>query len=1006
MYERMICKCGHEWNVEIRTDAETTDATLRCPKCRAQANRLKAPIIDAYAATLPPRDGTSQSTFTGKPAEEKNGKPPPAQIQGFDIIRELGRGGMGVVYLARHQKLGRLVALKMVLSGSHAGETERSRFQAEAAAVARLQHPNIVQIHEVGESEGRPYFCLEFVDGGSLADQLKGNPIPAREAAAFLAPLARAVQAAHAQDLVHRDLKPANILLRREVGAHCADGVDPDRVPLTAFQPKITDFGLAKNLEAQGSQTQSGTVLGTPSYMAPEQAGGHSRLIGPSTDVYALGAILYEMMTGRPPFRGETPLDTVLQVMSDEPVKPSVLQPKCSRDLETICLKCLEKDARKRYAGAQDLADDLQRFLDNEPIVARPVGVVGRTVRWSRRHPGVAALLGLIGVLLTTSFLIVLALWRRAEADRAVAIEDRKKAAKQEERARSNLGLAIEAVDRMLTRVSDEKLAYVPQFEDERRKILEEAVAFYHNFLTQDESDPALRREMARAYFRLGKVFMGLGKLQQAQDSFGRARRFQESLAAEFPNDPVHRGDLALTLGYSGDTFRLLGSTAEADPLYARAVELAERLVREHPNESSYRQILAEVVQQQGRHFFQTRRLEEAESSFERGLVELRRLLQDNPGEYKTRVQYADALAFLGYFQQNLRNFGPAESNLKLAIGEFESLIREHPQHKRECDTKLANARMYLAFTYSSMNRAADADALLKQGVTTFEQLVRDYPKSPNYRFILARGHQSMAARIRQSEKPEQAEVSLKSAIGTLEQLDRENPEAFYQALTLRQCYRELGQLYAAQNKLDEAAVLIRKAVEHAEQDEPMFPKNSPTRMELDGHRLVLSQFFSSQGRHIEAIKVLDQAIAHNRSLDRKMPGVEFQLQGLRMHRAVALAASGDHVSALAEAEQAVGPPSKDGVGQYNLACVYALCSVAVRADQKLPTELRQQQSHKLEDKAIEILKSLRSTGYFKNLGNVRQLMQDTDLDALRTRPDFRKFVEEFPVRPKQPMGK
>jgi serine/threonine-protein kinase len=282
---------------------------------------------------------------------------------------------MGVVYKARQRGLGRIVALKMILHAEHAGEQERQRFQAEAEAVARLQHPNIVQIHEVGEQHGLPYFSLEFCPGGSLADKINGTPLPADEAARLLQTLAQSMETAHQAHVIHRDLKPANVLLT-------ADGT-----------PKITDFGLAKKLDVQG-QTHTGAVMGTPSYMAPEQAGGQKD-IGPAADVYALGAILYELLTGRPPFKAATTLDTIMQVVSDEPVPPRRLQSKIPRDLETICLKCLQKQPSRRYASAAALAEDLRRFLVVVASGARSVGGgrsnggegSGRGTRPGRHHP-------------------------------------------------------------------------------------------------------------------------------------------------------------------------------------------------------------------------------------------------------------------------------------------------------------------------------------------------------------------------------------------------------------------------------------------------------------------------------------------------------------------------------------------------------------------------------------------------------------------------------------------
>ena len=318
-------------------------------------------------------------------------------VAGYEIIDELGRGGMGVVYRARQLRPNRLVALKMISAGVHAGPRELERFRREADAVAQLQDPHIVQVYEVGEQDGHPFFALEYVAGGSLDRNLAGTPQPPAVSAEFVERLALAIHHAHQRGIIHRDLKPANILLlKREDGV---DGTEPGApvVDLRTWTPKITDFGLAKLLSADGgSPTRSGEMLGTPSYMAPEQVGGVEAPVAAATDVYGLGAILYELLTGRPPFRGETVLETMLQVQTVEPVSPSRLQPRCPRDLVTICLKCLKKEPRERYVSALDLAEDLHRFLDGQAIRARPIGAMRQALKWTRRQPVVAGLIGLL----------------------------------------------------------------------------------------------------------------------------------------------------------------------------------------------------------------------------------------------------------------------------------------------------------------------------------------------------------------------------------------------------------------------------------------------------------------------------------------------------------------------------------------------------------------------------------------------------------------------------------
>src|SRR5262245_7878007 len=321
------------------------------------------------------------------------------EIPGCEILSELGRGGMGVVYKARQVRLNRLCALKIALSGNHPGAVARARFLAEAEVIAWLRHPNVVQIYGLGEHEGLAYFEMEYIEGGSLARRLDGTPWAPEPAARMVAVLARAIGDAHRLGIVHRDLKPANVLLM-------GDGT-----------PKVVDFGLAKSLEADSNLTNSGIFIGTPSYAAPEQAEGQA--VGPAADIYALGAILYHLLTGRPPFQAATAHQTLEQVKATDPVPPSRLQPGLPRDAETICLKCLHKDPRRRYADAAALAEDLEHFLAGRPILARPTGAAERLRKWVHRRPAVAALSAAVAAVTILGFALVAWQWRRAEAKAA-----------------------------------------------------------------------------------------------------------------------------------------------------------------------------------------------------------------------------------------------------------------------------------------------------------------------------------------------------------------------------------------------------------------------------------------------------------------------------------------------------------------------------------------------------------------------------------------------------------
>jgi WD40 repeat protein/tRNA A-37 threonylcarbamoyl transferase component Bud32/tetratricopeptide (TPR) repeat protein len=457
-----------------------------------------------------PRADTAEAAGDATPVTPAAGVStgaPPDTVPGYEILGELGRGGMGVVYRARQAKLNRVVALKMILAGGHASAAELARFQTEAEAIARLRHANIVQVYEVGEHEGRPFFSLEFCGGGSLKERLSGTPLPADEAAALVEALARAMQAAHGQDVIHRDLKPANVLLAE-------DGT-----------PKITDFGLAKKLDEAG-QTHSGAIMGTPSYMAPEQAGGKTKEIGPSADVYALGAILYECLTGRPPFKAATAVDTILQLLSDEPVPPRQLQSKVPRDLETICLKCLRKEAAKRYRSAAALAEDLRRWRAGEPIAARPVGRAERAVKWVRRNPVVAALLAALALAITGGFVAFFVKYLDAR-EKTVLAEDNAKEARDESALKEK---ALTRLAEALTKVREES-----GLKDEALGLKDEALGLKDKALDDVRKENRQKEELlansnvllAQAAWEKNNVHLARELLDQVPTAPYQLRRFE-----------------------------------------------------------------------------------------------------------------------------------------------------------------------------------------------------------------------------------------------------------------------------------------------------------------------------------------------------------------------------------------------------------------------------------------------------------------------------------------------
>jgi eukaryotic-like serine/threonine-protein kinase len=441
-------------------------------------------------------------------------------IDGYTILGELGRGGMGIVFKALERKLNRVVAIKTVNESTLTSPSQLRRFLAEAEVIARLKHPNIIPIYAVGEERGRPYFALELAEGGNLSERFTNGPLTGQGAAKLVEALARAVDTAHAAGIIHRDLKPSNVLL-------ASDGT-----------PKISDFGLAKLLGDDSASTLSGEVLGTPSFMAPEQAEGRARDVGPAADIYALGAIFYQALTGRPPFLGASAVETMKLVVSTEPVPPRRQRPDVPRDLETIALKCLEKVPRARYASAGALADDLSRFLEGRPIAARPVGLPGRLWRFCRRNPALAATAAALLLTFVLGSPAFLGLWLRARAGHARAEVERDRAERSRDRA-------ISAVD-MLLRTEDDALA-AEELRPYRRALIDAGIRESLALARELEGDPRAELQRLEAYQALARVQADGGDTAAAIETTRKAIALGEKLVSQRPT--AVRPRLALAEG-------------------------------------------------------------------------------------------------------------------------------------------------------------------------------------------------------------------------------------------------------------------------------------------------------------------------------------------------------------------------------------------------------------------------------------------------------------------------
>jgi serine/threonine protein kinase len=484
---------------------QRVEAKLQAQSPDVQPGENPNPISPWAAKTVPEGTGATQSANR--------------YFGDYELLDEIARGGMGVVYRARQLSLNRQVALKRILSGQLATPLEVKRFRMEAEAAANLDHPNIVPIYEVGEHEGQQYFSMRLIKGRSLAHQIACFKDP-KAAARLIATVARAVPYAHQRGILHRDLKPSNILIDAEGNPH------------------VTDFGLAKLVERGVDLTLSGGMIGTPGYMAPEQAMGKAKQVTTAADIFSLGVILYEALIGLPPFRAATPLATIQQVLETEPKRPNSINRRIDRDLETICLKCLEKAPQQRYASAEALADDLERWLQNEPISARSISTLERTVKWARRRPTAAALATFV-LLSLGGFVLMTAVTRnRLRYERDATTAATQEVELQRELAETNFAKASQAVEIYLAKVTDNPRLRESGFLALRKELLEAAIPSYEEFVRQRSDDAELLAKQGEALTKLGKIYGVLGDMPKEEESLRRAVEIQEKLAADFPKVP------------------------------------------------------------------------------------------------------------------------------------------------------------------------------------------------------------------------------------------------------------------------------------------------------------------------------------------------------------------------------------------------------------------------------------------------------------------------------------
>jgi eukaryotic-like serine/threonine-protein kinase len=957
----------------------TAEYLQRFPQFAAQlAARFNTPcgLSEGNLASTLLADSQSPTQMAESPAPRAV---VPEAVPGYEIRAVLGRGGMGVVYKAWHKALKRMVALKMILSGPHAASEDLMRFRIEAEAAARLQHPNITQIHDIGQAAGRPYMAMELVEGCSLADVLDGTPQPPRAAATLVETLALAIQHAHERGIVHRDLKPANILL--------ATATEQERQAKLLGQPKITDFGLAKRLDTDLRQTQTGAVMGTPSYMSPEQASGRVGEISPATDVYALGAILYDMLTGRPPFKSNTLADTLQLVQASEPVSPTRLEPNVPRDLETICLKCLRKEPAKRYTTAQALADDLRRFLNGEPIEARPTPLPERVWKWARRRPAVAALIGVSCA--AAIALLAGGVWSYAQISASLKEEER-----QRQMADKSLRQALNAVDKMLTQVGAVDLADVPQMEPVRKKLLGEAEGFIRQFLSERANDPSVRQEAGRIY------------------------------------------------GFQGDVQDMLGDLPAAEQAYLQAISVQKQLVAESPGELAPERELARNYSNLGMVLKKANRFQDAEAAMREGLALRERVAESLPDSVETQRDVAASRYFLGTVLAVLPGkHAEAEKIYRQALKVQDELAARSPEDRRAQARTLTNLGNLLKAT-----DLAAAEQAYRHADDIQQQLIDRYPAVPSYRRELARTHNNLAVVLFLNGQPQQSEEFFARALKLVAELTSHFPEVPEYEKEAAIIHRDRGKLLTAKEKfaeaekeLDTALSILKKlvgafpavpdyrrfqamahldlamlqkkmkrpedarksydrALEIQEKLVAEFPRVVDYRGDLGSALLGLGRLLYDQGTvksQKEASQHMKKAIAEHRlAWEANRQNFEFR-NALTADYTVLLAALlrlGWHADAGAVAVELPQVFPDDAPEYLRAAQCLALCAGQARADKQLDNARRQELADAYGRKAVVLIEGAIRQGF----KNAQDLKNNPNYNSLRQRDDFKQVLHDL----------
>jgi serine/threonine-protein kinase len=708
-------------------------------------------------------------------------------IPGFQIETEIGRGGMGVVYRAQHVQLKRTVALKVVLAGQFATPEQRLRFQFEAELAARIRHRNVVQVYEAGRCGDMPYLVTEYLPGGTLAGLLQGKPQPPRQAARWLAELADGVAAAHRHGVLHRDLKPTNVLVD-------ADGT-----------LKVTDFGLAKRLGDATRMTTTGVVVGTPAYMAPEHTEPGQEPTA-AADIYSLGVILFEMLTGRPPYNPNDPIEALLHARTMPAPSPRTYQPRVPRDLETICLKCLEKSPDRRYASADALLSDLRCFLERRPIAARPVTFLERLVRWCWRNPVIAGLSAALGLALTGGLGIALWLYRdaeerrhaaeaahrAAEVARAAAEEQRQRAEAAEAEAIDNLRATQMAAEGVLNQFLDHQRLNLMDFTGLRQEMLAAMVPMFEELAKRQGASPHAEAARAWAYHRLGSLLLELRQIAPAKNWLQQTIAVLGPLYQQHPDDLELGLELARALTNLGRAMTFSDTAHEAPAITAEANRILQRLVDAHPKHQGARLALGQNEVNLSQFDLGLAKTAAGEEHLRRALEHATWLL----GHESDREEYLYFASVvhtnLGTLLKRQRRFSESKSHLQSALTMREALVRRVPG-SLEYRSAHAKACRSMGDFFAERGRTSEALPYFEEALRRQAAVLEAGGDLPAFREDLAKMHDATGIALRRLQRLAECEAHFRKAIALRERLVTERPGIREYAVRLGGSYCNLG---------------------------------------------------------------------------------------------------------------------------------------------------------------------------------------------------------------------